>query len=312
MPRIPDDWLNAIVYLYPSEVAARSGELAGGTGFLIHIPNEAGPNPLYAVTNSHVIREGKSPVLRINTNDGGFDVEALTQDQWVHHPDGDDVAVAPLGLSSEHYVLDSISTVLCLRSIDDDPRVGPGTEVFFMGRLGEHAGRAKNLPVIRFGNVSMAPLEPIKHERGIMQDSYLVEARSIGGFSGSPVFADPGSFYHAEKGFVDFYMQAVIRLIGIDWCHLHRTMPVLEKDGETPVTQGWRIYENTGMMGVVPAWKLLELLDDEDVVRDRTERLAIHAQRQSNVAEVDEQMGMGRPVLAMPQPKDDVNRAASS
>src|SRR2546425_389572 len=92
MPRLPS-WLpKAVVYLYPTEDHARQGARSGGTGFLIGIGSDLtdkgqddGPTSLYAVTNSHVIREADSPVIRINTLDGVLDVLPLTGDDWYHH-----------------------------------------------------------------------------------------------------------------------------------------------------------------------------------------------------------------------------------
>jgi len=35
----------------------------------------------------------------------------------------------------------------------------------------------------------------------------------------------------------------------------------MEKDKKTEVPERWRVRSNTGMAGVIPAWKLSELLD---------------------------------------------------
>ena len=54
------------------------------------------------MTNSHVIKEGRSPVVRLNNKKGAIEVLPLTAREWVHHPEGDDVAVCPVGLTAEH------------------------------------------------------------------------------------------------------------------------------------------------------------------------------------------------------------------
>jgi RNA polymerase sigma factor (sigma-70 family) len=95
------------------------------------------------------------------------------------------------------------------------------------------------------------------------------KARSLSGYSGSPVFVDPSQFFTTEGYTYNFYMQAGIRLLGVDWCHLPRYQPVLESDKETPASEKWYVRENTGLMGVVSAWKLRELLDEEDLVNKR-------------------------------------------
>jgi len=74
MPRIEDAYLEAVIYLYPSELTASRGEAIGGTGFLMMRPldNEPPFGVMYAVTNAHVIEPdgGNSPVIRLNTVDG--------------------------------------------------------------------------------------------------------------------------------------------------------------------------------------------------------------------------------------------------
>src|SRR4029077_4477832 len=103
MPRIQDSYLNSVVYLYGAVEDARAGERSGGTGFLISTPpsTKGGPHFVYAVTNSHVIREGGASVIRVNalSEDLQTDVISLGADAWYHHVDGDDIAVCPLGLS---------------------------------------------------------------------------------------------------------------------------------------------------------------------------------------------------------------------
>jgi hypothetical protein len=53
--------------------------------------------------------------------------------------------------------------------------------VFMVGRVITHEGKQKNLPSARFGNITMMPVEPLRHMRGINQESFVVEMRSIGG-----------------------------------------------------------------------------------------------------------------------------------
>jgi hypothetical protein len=65
-------------------------------------------------------------------------------------------------------------------------------------------------------------------------------------------------------------------LLGIDWCHLCDTSPVTDKDGKK-LEYGWKVSQNTGMAGVIPAWKIAEVLNCEVFVKDRekeAERIA--------------------------------------
>jgi len=70
MPAIPGEALDCIVYLYPDAASAANGEDAGGCGFVAAIPSEqTGLAFTYVVTNSHVVKEGNSPVVRVNTRE---------------------------------------------------------------------------------------------------------------------------------------------------------------------------------------------------------------------------------------------------
>lgn len=275
MPKIPDKVMESAVFLFPSADAARMSADTGGSGFLLVDRGEEGESHgygfVYVVTNSHVIREGACPVVRINTAAGGFDVIDLSSDAWIHHPAGDDVAVAPITLQDAWGAQPLEAGLLLTREYADAGEFfGPGNEVFFIGRFVARDGTVRNTPTARFGNISMMPNEPIPHPtRGFLQDSFLVEARSLSGYSGSPVFVDPAQFYKPEGYSHDFYMQAGIRLLGVDWCHLPRYQPVLESDKETPVSEKLYVRENRGIMGVVPAWKIRELLDEEELGEKR-------------------------------------------
>lgn len=113
------------------------------------------------------------------------------------------------------------------------------------------------------------PWEPVLNRRGIRQESFLVETRSLGGFSGSPVFTyQPGPprgtvllTGQSDKRMPDF-------LLGVDWGHLPITEKVLDREGKQ-LPEGWWVESNSGQMAVVPSWKLRELLDTEDLARTR-------------------------------------------
>lgn len=137
MPRIADELLEAVIYLYRSTEDAEQGIAAGGSGFLVHMTSSVSEElrPLYAVTNSHVVREGDAPVVRLNTRDGKTDTLPLTSDDWIHHPDGDDIAVCPIGLTPEFHHFKSISREdwFLKKEEIEERSIGPGDEVFSSG-----------------------------------------------------------------------------------------------------------------------------------------------------------------------------------
>lgn len=273
--RIHNQFLECSIYLYPSKDAADKGERAGGSGCLVSIKASVeGYSHAYAVTNSHVIREGNSPVIRLNTITDEKAILEFEYTDWIHHPDGDDVAVCPIDFPANHYSIRFIDrdkyfvTPTRIRYFD----IGVGDATFMVGRFISHEGKQRNTPSVRFGNIAMMAEEPLRHPRGHMQESFLVETRSIGGFSGSPVFVYIPNY---ENRFEE-EPKGVVRLLGIDWGHLpfqsfdpyHPFDKVVDARG-TPHPDGWRVASNTGMAAVVPAWKLDELLNTPDLVRQR-------------------------------------------
>src|SRR5215467_13131396 len=94
MPRVPEDFLECIVYLYPSVAAAEAGERLGGTGFVVGVRGKIDRTNhfLYVVTNRHVIEAGNTTV-RINTSDGKHDSLEYDQRNWIVGPPEIDLAV---------------------------------------------------------------------------------------------------------------------------------------------------------------------------------------------------------------------------
>jgi hypothetical protein len=62
-----------------------------------------------------------------------------------------------------------------------------GDEVFICGAFVGRVGYRKNIPVVRIGNVAAMPDEPIDFASP-KRPAFLIETRSLGGTSGSPVF----------------------------------------------------------------------------------------------------------------------------
>ncbi len=66
--------------------------------------------------------------------------------------------------------------------------LGVGDEVFLTGLFTKVKETTRNIPIVRIGTLAMMPGERIPFKDGRLIDAYLVESRSIGGLSGSPVF----------------------------------------------------------------------------------------------------------------------------
>jgi len=273
MPRIPDEALQQIVYLYPSVVDAENGSKTGGSGFLIMIPSTVLPGKglLFAVTNAHVIENGNT-VVRLNTKDGKFDTFDFTENDWILHQDKDDIAICCMpSLNIDLHVYKEITPATFLKRHEINAfNVGPGDDAFVVGRFMNSQGKLRNVPAVRFGNIAQMPIEPIEQDRvfgTFQQESFLVEARSISGFSGSPVFLILHAASSRQKEGFRLHRD-VFRLLGIQWGYIQDWEPVRDSLG-VPVPNGMKVRLNTGMMGVVPAWKLAELLGRDDLVAAR-------------------------------------------
>jgi hypothetical protein len=74
--------------------------------------------------------------------------------------------------------------------------------VFICGAFVGRVGYKKNIPVVRIANIAAMPEEPIDFASP-RQPAYLIETRSLGGTSGSPVFLnlDPTRVRRRAKGY---------------------------------------------------------------------------------------------------------------
>ncbi|WP_413992224.1 trypsin-like peptidase domain-containing protein [Labrys okinawensis] len=227
---------------------------------------------MYAVTNRHVVEDGAC-VIRMNSIDGKKETLETDERDWLYHPDGDDVAVCLISFDPKKFKFQHVDTKqLLTKEIVESAHIGPGDDVFVVGRFVNHEGKQRNNPTVRFGNIAQMPDEPIR-VGGFDQESFLVEARSIGGYSGSPVF------WHVQPFLGGPYRPSVSigygpYLMGIEWGYLRAWVPLSDSLGR-PLGNGppWdrQVEQNSGMMAVVPSWKLLELVNGGEVLRRRQE-----------------------------------------
>jgi len=276
MPALPPELLDTVVYLYPDTDAAIKGERMGGCGCLVVLPTQTEPYVtgfMYIVTASHNVKEGQTFVVRVNTRDGGMGIIENTQPGWTHHKYGDDLSV--LSINLEYATVKSRGLTpdwFISKERMEQYKIGPGDETFMVGRFVSHEGKQKNTPAVRFGNIAMMPHEPVRTRRGLLQECFLVETRSLPGYSGSPVFVHPYPFNYFKREIVP------PMFLGIDMGHLTDSRPVIKKDvwrqgRREKVDENWIVETNTGMSCVIPAWKVWELLHSEELMEQRRQVL---------------------------------------
>lgn len=167
MPTIHRQLLSSVVFLYPSEEAAREGRSEGGTGFLTAVPTgelwtvEGGKLPqemdeseerhLYIVTAAHVVKSGGAKVVRFTFKEETEVVE-LPEEAWTCAPDATDVAVAYLGIADELQRGRAVPHAMYIHQIaalhvsfgNPEGWIGAGDDCFFLGRFSRHEGREHN------------------------------------------------------------------------------------------------------------------------------------------------------------------------
>jgi hypothetical protein len=269
MPRIADRFLECSLFLYPTAEKAEKGETAGGSGFLAAVPSIGHRYHLYAVSNRHVVQ--KHPVIRLNTDRGGVRVIDVPFSDWTFAPD-QDIAVTPVAYDPEFASLAISALNFLTRESASSHDVGIGDEAFMVGRFIGHDGKQRNSPAIRFGHVSMMPNEPVYHPSNDtrQQESFLVEMHSTSGYSGSPVLVRPvpvptvaatlsvtnTSIFESGPSYSRRREIGGPWLLGVDWGYINTHDQSLN---------------NTGMSGVVPAWRLLDLLNTQNLLDVRTQ-----------------------------------------
>lgn len=324
MARIPPQDLNCAFYLYPSLDAAKAGEKAGGSGFWISVMSMEVKYLWwnYAVSNAHVVHRQGASVIRANSKDGGVCFIEAEPTDWIEHPNGHDVAVLLLNPNTIPQDIEALPVSQGMFVTQNDVRielVGVGDEIYMIGRFVNHEGRVRNTPSARFGNISMLPGEPIYvDETTAPQESFAVELRSSCGYSGSPVFvrSEVGRNHRPSAMGPD-------ALLGVHWGNIIEPWQVETKIVKTRQAalapneaEIDMVYANTGMNGVVPAWRLLELLNMPKVKGPRAKEENDEKERQKRTnpgAALQSSGGGGRPSIdANPNHQEDFSSLVSA
>lgn len=256
MPRIPDVLLKSIAFLYPSAEAAAAGSSAGGSGFVVEV---GGAHVL--LTNIHVA-SGGCRTIRVPLHAGGFTHIEFPEDDWTTHHAGDDVAATAIELDPA-WDLQAFpwADLAATRDRLSELNAGVGDEVVMLGRFVTLGGHQSNQPLARFGNIAMMPGEMVRDARGLQVEAFLIEMRSLSGFSGSPVFIYMGPGTYRGDGRMMKFFEEAIGLIGIDTGHIATVTPVISKDEAQPAGP-WQVEQNSGIAIASPVWKLADVLEE--------------------------------------------------
>lgn len=211
---------------------------------------------------------------------------------WVHPSDPTvDVAVIPFGPPPEvpfHFSAFPTESFATEENIEK-AKIGVGDEVFITGLFAPNIGDKKNLPIVRMGNVALMAGEPIPAHDYSM-DAHLIEARSIGGLSGSPAFVrqtisvgfgDPKHFEEHElykkvepselpPESVKMFLTGVGPFFLLGLMHGHWDIAAKQKN-EILFSQDREGAVNLGIALVVPATRILETINHPELLAMRKE-----------------------------------------
>ncbi len=221
----------------------------------------------YAVTARHVIdeirRRGLDQVwFRSNTKTGEAKWIETPLGAWLYHPTDQTVDVAILSVTVpddlDHLI---ISNKMCVTdTVMKEQEVALGEEVFITGLFSHHHGAHRNIPIVRVGNLACLSEERVITEFGEIE-AYLIEARSIGGLSGSPVFLNLGVSRMIKGQVMHAQNSPIFYLLGLIHGHFDvrvQTQDRIEPDKSDEMSPA-RI--NTGIAIVVPFSKIQEVID---------------------------------------------------
>ncbi|MDT7542788.1 MAG: hypothetical protein QOE33_2692 [Acidobacteriota bacterium] len=278
--RVPDNLKNIICYL---AVRLADGESfkyqSRGTGFFIAIPGETDSRlfHVYLITARHCIEKVKEHgdlYVRLNFDPrltdfvkfGDADFLPVPLDDWIFPDDGAiDIAARPFNLLQEDAV---VHQALSQSSFATDRKlntfnVGIGDAVFILGLFSHREGRRKNIPIVRSGNIAAMPEEPLIDENsGQEYEAYLIEVRSLGGLSGSPVFAAQGRGLYSAVAAESVMSPGLLGLIRGHWDLRTRKNYVGYAEDE-PLTV------NTGIAIVTPIQEVTKLLESDELKKQR-------------------------------------------
>lgn len=232
-----------------------------GTCFFVCIERN-GQKHVSVVTATHVLNGVKKLGLdeifiRLNLKNGETETRGLKIDAWKAHPDNKvDISATGFNLNDNHDHLYYPQTSFMTNDLVKQNEIDCGDEVFITGLFKHHTGNIRNSPIVRIGNIALMPSENIQIDDHFI-DAYLIESRSIGGLSGSPVFVNLGDVRKLGNQIKHAEGEHIPLLFGI--VHGHFDSKAGEIDAVTSTGDQEKI--NVGIAIVTPVAKLAEMFD---------------------------------------------------
>jgi hypothetical protein len=244
-----------------------------GTAFLLALadPRLSGGSFTYLVTNRHVAQPGiengqpcqpTAYFLRADTKvpDQAGSYSTIVQLlpgglDWTFPADPSvDLAIAPIGVDPNKLDVIFLPSTLLLSKADvAQNEVEEGDSVLFTGLFVQMTGQTHSEPIVREGKIAMMPKEAIQTTLHALGDIYLVDCHVFGGNSGSPMFINLAG---QRQGGLTVGLN--YKLLGVVSGYVKETANF---ELQTVAAYAGTVDANSGVAIVVPAQKILDLLD---------------------------------------------------
>jgi hypothetical protein len=267
------------VFLGPEYTREGQADITpGGTGFLVRHASCS-----YLITAKHVaeaLQTGTAGV-RLNARDGGFGIHPVAARRWFIHQDSSvDIAVLPFDppdwADVSVYSTSHFATPFKMQT----KNFGPGDLAYIIGLFRLMYGRNRNLPVVHTGHIALVPgeeripVEDRRTRRTILVYGYLIEAQALSGASGAPVFVRRTiktmmPQFDSHENPVKIWVTGTAWLLGV-WQASWDNLPgeILVADAKASENQKVPV----GMGVVVPAQKILDVLDGSELIESDARR----------------------------------------
>lgn len=296
-------------------VPSPEGVTYGGTGFLAMHQSE-GLFFLYLVTARHVAKALENYAdtgfyIRANLKDGTSDLVTVEKAVWAFPDDPTiDLAIAPFGFEARNVDHQHIDLEAESVDLSDQRQVTCGDVISIVGLFRLHHGRKKSIPFVHTGHIAVMPdaneKVPVRDRttnQMVESEVFLVEAQTLEGLSGSPVFVH-------EVLNLDFGKPKRVRAFGgVKLLGLYQGAwdgepgEILAKD------RNFRgaVRVPVGMGMVVPANKIIDLMKNHSDLRQQRERI-VKAYKTKGAAATDSAIPVSRSSDANPTHREDFTR----
>lgn len=278
-----------------------------GTVFFVTKPIGEGRSRAFMITARHVIENaakkgikafhirswGKSQsTIRVNDQlvTAPFHMTSKLENWKFHHDETVDAAYC-----SVHASLRSPSTIgteqFATQEDIDNGYVQLGNDIIITGLFSYHQGDNTLEPIVRVGNIAMLPRDKILTRGFGKMEAYIIEARSIGGLSGSPVFLHQHRIWtdnNTQPDFEELNQKINEGSIApsLQWGSRFRFLGLIHGHWDEEITADNLVEDvsggqiNVGAAVVVPAKNIFAMIDSAQVREKDAAMLAEFKQRE--------------------------------